>query len=507
MIYCDELRADVFSGLGHPTIRTPNLDRLAARSVVFSRAYCTAPVCMASRTSLAAGRYPRQTGCMDNSMPAIEGEERYSFFRRFAEAGWRTENVGKYHQAWPAERSGFSFQSRQHDGFGPFGHAPAGSDPREVWSRIRRLDGELPIVIWGESPIPPDRTEVALTVDVALTRLASMGADEPFFLRVASGMPHTPYVAPAPFSRMYDPKQVPLPASWADGIESKPTLVQLIYHGRRYAEVTEEDVRRCRASYWGLVSHIDDQIGRLLAALEDSGHAEDTAIVLTSDHGTCLGEHGWIEKWAQLWEETCHVPLWICAPGVAPARSDALVQQFDIGPTLLELCGVDPVAGTQARSLVPLLADAGRAHRDAVFAETLIPAYMPEPACSIRTDRWRMTSYPRPAEIEHRLPGDHPRRGHPMFWPEDLVDGELYDLDQDPAETRNLIASPEHADVRARLGARLEQWKAECEPRVAWEDVLVREGTGWSQQGLIEGSRARRLADIWAPTPTRRIDE
>ncbi len=506
LLYCDELRADVFSALGHPTIKTPNFDRLAARSMVLDRAYGVAPVCMASRTSLATGRYPRTNGCMDNSMPAIAGEERLSIYRRFAESGWRTENVGKYHLGWPVEESGFGFHARFHDGFGPFGHAPAGCDPRTVWSRIRRLDGELPIVIWGESPVAQDRTEAAQTVDAGIERLRGYAPSEPFFLCVAPGMPHTPYAPPAPYSRMYDPDGIALPASWGDGIETKPATVQVLYAGRRYQEVTEQDVRRCRASYYGLVSHVDHEIGRVLDALEQSGRADDTVVVLTSDHGTCLGEHGWIEKWAQLWEETVHVPLWISVPGMAPGRSSALVQQFDLGPTLLELCGVPAIEGSRARSLVPLLSEPGRPHRDAVFAETFIPAYMPEPACSIRTERWKMTRYPRQAEVEHRLPYDHPRRGHPMFWPENLVEGELYDLDADPAETRNLLASPDHREVVRQLTERLDQWKAECEPRVAWEEVALREGTGWSQQGLIEGSRARRLTEVWGTTPTRRVE-
>lgn len=507
MLYLDELRADAFGAAGNPLAHTPNLDRLAARSVVFRNAWGVAPVCMPSRTSLAAGRYPRQTGAMDNSMPAVEGEECYSFYRRFAESGWTLENAGKYHQAWPLERSGFSFHERTHDGFGSFGNVPPGCDPRAVRERIRRLEGDLPIVIWGESPIPEDRTEAALTVDVALRRFEGLReSGKPFFLRVATGMPHTPYAAPAPWSRLVDPADVALPPSWPDDITEKPTLVQVVHANRRYRDLTEEDIRRCRASYAGLVAHVDSQVGRVLEALEHSGLREETIVVLTADHGTCLGEHGWIEKWAQLWDETLHVPLWISVPGIAPGCSDALVQQFDLGATLLELCGAAPIEGNEARSLVPLLECPSRPHRDAVFGEVFIPAYMSEPASALRTDRWMLSDYPHPEAIESRLPGDHPCRGAALFDADRLVGGELYDRLEDPHATRNLIDSPAHVEVVASLRGRLDEWRRSCEPRVAWEDFAADPTLGgWSQQGLIEGARARRLPEIWAQPPTRRV--
>ncbi len=499
MLFCDEMRGDVFGAMGHPHVKTPNLDRLAERSVVFPRVSGCCPVCMPSRTALATGRYPRVNGCMDNSTFAIEGEAANSLYPRFSDAGWRVENVGKIHVGWPLEENRFAHHESASDGFGPFG-SPDPEVRRRL--RLRRLRGNLPIVFAGESPVPADRTTAALTVDAGLRRLATYSRGEPFFLRVSSAMPHTPYIAPAPYATMYDPDEVDLPESWGDDIRTKPTLVQYFHRTRRYGDLTEEDVRHCRASYYGLISHVDAQIGRVLDALEESGLADETIVVFTSDHGTCLGEHGWIEKWAQFWRETLAMPFWISVPGGPRGRCEALVQQLDLAPTLYDLCGLETPEGVQGRSLAPLLEDPTRTHRDAVFAETFIPGLMNEPACMVRTDRWKLTDYPRSDEIEARLSGDDPLRWTDMFLAENLVGGELYDLAADPHETRNLIASPEHQRVLAQLRARLDDWKRECEPRAAWEDLLPPPGAGWSEQGRIEGDRMKRITEVF-PGPAR----
>jgi arylsulfatase A-like enzyme len=282
--------------------------------------------------------------------------------------------------------------------------------------------------------------------------------------------------------------------------------VQLFYNNRRYNEITEEDVRRARASYLGLATYIDDQVGRVLAALRESGREDDTIVVFTSDHGACVGEHGWMEKWAQLWEETCRVPLLVAVPEGAAGTCGALVQQIDLAPALLELCGVPVPETMQGRSLVPLLTDPSREFRDAVFAETFIPALMTEPACSVRTREWKLTDYPRMADIESRLPVDHPRRMHPMFSPERLIEGELYDLRSDPYETTNLLGSPGRSKIEATLRARLDVWKRECEPTVDWSALRPPDGFAWSQQRMIEGATTRRLATVWGlPTQATRL--
>lgn len=489
MIYADEFRADVLDEQV-----TPNLHELASRSVSFGCCHTPCPICVPSRAALATGRYPRSNGCLDNAMPALPGESARSLYRRFAEAGWTVENVGKYALPWPLAESGFSYHEDRDDGVSPFG--PVDRELRRAAS-MRRLDGDLPIVISGEYPLPPEQCKTALVVDLAIDRLRAHARDDRVFLRVALNQPHTPYAAPGPYARAFDPEDVALPSSWCDDPRSKPTLVQLFYANRRYRELTEDDYRCCRASYLGLVQYIDAELGRLQNAAAECWGTDNTIIVFTSDHGTCLGEHGWIEKWAQLWDETCRVPLLLSIPGTEPARCAALVSQMDLMPTLCELCGIAPPDEVHARSLAPLLTSPDKPFRDALFSETFIPGLMTEPACAVRTERWKLTDYPRMADVELRLPVDHPRNMHPMFDPENLVEGELYDLQADPEERANLIASPEHADAREQLRALLDDWRASCEPAVAWEDYTPPYGFRWSQQRLVEGSSLRDLATVW----------
>lgn len=494
MIYCDELRADVFGHAGHPRIQTPHLDELAASGFTFDRCYVPCPICMPSRSALATGRYPRSNGCLDNATPSLPDEPRRSLYRLIQEAGWRTENVGKYHLAWPISESGFEYHEPVHSPFGPFGPDDRSLRKR---ARFRRLEGDLPIIVWGTSPLSPENSYAALTVDAGLRRLREHGHDRPLFLRVAINMPHTPYAPPEPYAGWYDPAEEPLPRSYGDGIESKPTLVQLLYASRRYADLTEDDIRRSRCSYYGLVSYIDHEVGRLLGGLSDCGMRGDTIIVFTSDHGSCVGEHGWIEKWGHLWEETCRVPLTIAGPGVPPGRSEALVEQIDLMPTILDLVGVGTPPEVQGRSLRPLLEEPHGAFRDAVFAETFIPALMSRPAVSVRTARWKRTHYPCMADVEMRLPSDHPRRHDAMFDPENLVEGELYDLANDPSETRNLWLSDASSESCAELDRLLAEWEESCEPSIDWTRLIPPKGFQWSQQRLLEGPTLRNISQVW----------
>jgi hypothetical protein len=122
---------------------------------------------------------------------------------------------------------------------------------------------------------------------------------------------------------------------------------------------------------------------------------------------------------------------------------------------------------------------------------------MSDPACSVRTDEWKLTEYPRMADVESRLPVDHPRRMHPMFDPANIVEGELYDLQADPGEATNLLGTEGRSDVEERLCARLDEWKRDCEPSVDWDALRPPAGFVWSQQRFIEGATAQRIASVW----------
>ena len=426
---------------GDPLAKTPNIDRLAARGVRFDRAYCGFPLCSPSRNSFLTGLHPNSTGILANSNATFLFRHmipnHLSLPQLFRRHGGFAARVGKlFHYSVPS-----SIGTSGHDDPDSWEIAvnPAGVDRLEEEPRIFTLmPGQFGGTLsWYASPAPDEQHTDGLIAHEAERLLERCAADRPrpFFVAIGFFRPHTPYVAPKdPWFDMHSAANMPVVTGVAEDQADLPAAAL----GSRKDEETKltDDLRRqCRQAYSASISFLDAQVGRVVAALDRLGLAEETVIVFTSDHGYHMGEHGLWQKMS-LFEESCRVPLLIVAPGLSRPGGVAAapVGHVDLYPTIAEFCGLDPAAGLkgqcplQGQSLVPLLADPSAAGRGWAITqvtrggrERLFFGY------SLRTPRWRYTEW------------DGGREGR-----------ELYDHEQDPRELKNLAADPGHqADVAA----------------------------------------------------------
>lgn len=422
---------------GNPLMETPNIDRLAARGVRFDRAYCQYPLCGPSRNSMLTGLYPNSSGILSNGQIFRQTiPSHVSLPQAFRLDGYFAGRIGKlYHYNVPN-----SVGTNGHDDPGSWELElnPAGVDrlveqPDEIFSLVPGQFGGT--LSWYASPRPEEQhTDALQAVDAewVLERCARR-QDRPFFLAVGFFRPHTPYVAPESYFGRYPREQMPV----VEGVEEDQRDIPppgLMSSKKEQDQLTDDLRREALQAYYASISFMDAQVGKVLDALDRLGLADDTIIVMTSDHGYHTGEHGLWQKMS-LFEESARVPLIIAAPGVSRGGtvSEAPVGLIDLYPTLAELCGVDAPDGLQGQSLVPMLKDPETPGRGWALSQVRrgggqggFFGY------SIRTPRWRYTEW------------DGGDRGR-----------ELYDHDADPRELTNLADDPGHAGTVAELSALL----------------------------------------------------
>ena len=342
LIMADELSTWGLGCYGSEVPRTPQIDRLAARSMRFDAAYTPSPICVPTRAAIASGRYLHEIGYW-SSAEAYDGRVP-SWGHRLRDAGIETVSIGKLHYRNGTDDTGFDRQIE------PI-HVPGGIG----WVRglLRKpltdydATAELAEMIGpGDSDyIQFDRCVVA-EAENWLTDSAR--EDRPWAAFVSFVSPHYPLIAPPEFYDLYDPKRF---ESEADPLPDHPVLRDLARFFDHDAYFTPETRGIGRAGYFGLCSFLDAQVGRVLAALEAGGQAEETAIILTSDHGEMLG-HRTIWGKSTMYEDSARVPLLIAVPGQAPAQRADPVSLIDLAPTICEFAALDdPAAGFSGRSL------------------------------------------------------------------------------------------------------------------------------------------------------------
>lgn len=456
MIVVDDLRDDI-GCFGNAVAKTPNIDRLSARGVVFDRAYCQQAVCSPSRTSLLTGQRPDVTRVWDlktHFRAALP--ECVTLPQCFKQAGYHTAALNKvYHRGYEDGRS----WSEPH--WYPSGKT-VDTDPDD-WSKrsekkfgkgveeyaagtVENENGKGPA--FEVSAKSDDQLPDGFTVAEAVRRLATYKrAGKPFFLAVGLLKPHLPFVAPKKYWDLHDPDAIPLPMidrlpDGAPAFAGHPNGELHQYDGIPPGNPLPADVARTlRHGYYACVSYADAQVGRLLDALDREGLTDSTIVVLWGDHGWQLGDHGLWQKHTNF-ERAARAPLIIAAPGLGPAgrTCSSPVEFVDVYPTLADACGVQAPQGLAGTSLVPLLEDPAASVKPVAVSQ--YPRHagdgtdVPVMGYSVRDDRWRLT-----------------------VWREDgssrVIATELYDERDDPAETRNLAAAPENASVVARLSAHL----------------------------------------------------
>jgi arylsulfatase A-like enzyme len=412
-LFSDDQRFDTLAALGNRDIHTPNLDKLVRGGFAFTHCFIMGSsqgaVCVPSRAMMLTGRtlYRAPTAIPPDvpTWPEVLGK-----------AGYATFGIGKWHNNRPAFTR--SFQGGRAIFFG--GMHDHRAVPVHAYDPTGRYAGK---------PKPGAKFSSELFADAAIDFLRSHKGDKPFLLYVAFTAPHDPRTPPADVARRYDPARLPLPASF------------LPRHPFDNGELTVRDeklapwprtpavVRQHLADYYGMITHLDAQVGRILQALEASGRAKDTLIVFAADNGLAVGRHGLMGK-QNLYDHSVRVPLVLAGPSVPKGRrSDALVYLFDLFPTLCDLTGVAIPKGVEGQSLAPILAGKKAKVRDSVFA-----AYR-DVQRMVRTERWKLIRYPKVGKVQ------------------------LFDIAADPDEIKDLAGQAKYAARVRELTVLLADWQ------------------------------------------------
>ena len=472
-ICTDQQRFDTLGCYDNPFVHTPNLDRLARQGVVFEHCYTQNPVCTPSRASFLTGRYPRTTRCRQNGQ-SIPSNER-TITRLLADADYTCGMSGKLHLSACHPTVCKTTERRIDDGYAEF-HWSHG--PREAWVtdeyfhwlrekgvRLERkpVPGSKYVQV---SDVAAEHHAVSWCAQKAINLIeAHASMDRPWLFSVNPHDPHHPFDPPIEYLERYLPlvDDIPLPNYRSGELEVKPIFQKTDHCGAYnhpglypYPDMSDTDHRLIRAAYWATIDLIDEQVGRMLEALERTGQLEKTFVIFMSDHGEMLGDHGIYLKGPYFYDPGVRVPLIISWPGGIEGgrRSQAMVELVDIAPTLLDAAGLDRDPGMQGRSLWPILSGQANldVHRDDVYCEYYNANFRHDPlgyATMVRTRR-------------HKLVAVH-----------GMDCGELYDLEQDPNETQN------HWDDPAYQGVKVEMLKRLCD-RMAWTiDPLPQRKSPW----------------------------
>ncbi|HPU53799.1 MAG TPA: sulfatase-like hydrolase/transferase [Burkholderiaceae bacterium] len=485
LITSDQQRADCF-GFENPHISTPHLDALAARGTRFSACITPNLVCQPSRASILTGLLPLTHGVWDNGVDLDPAVGERGFAGSLAGAGWDTAFIGKAHfstkttfQPTGTPESRYSAAMYEAGWMGPymgFSHAelmvlghffknrplmePAvghferwflsqGAERGEAqrrWSE-ELTEGTGAAQTW-DSGLPPAWHWNTWVADRSADWLRHHDRSKPFCLWASFADPHHPFDAPAPWSRMYDPDAMPLAAHRTPDLERRPwwhrasletppaledpAMRNFRAHGSRMPAQTDEQLREMTANYYGMISMVDDGVGRILGALRDSGLQDDTLVIFTTDHGELLGHHGLYLKGPTPYEDLLRVGMVMAGPGV---RSGGVVAEpvstLDLAPTFREFAGLPTDPAMQGTSLSPLAAGKD-APRTAAWSEWTVHPSRCGVALqlrTVRTKRWKCT-----VELGSGA-------------------GEMYDLLEDPTEMNNRFDDPAFRAVRDEMEA------------------------------------------------------
>lgn len=490
----DQHRADWLGCYGHPVVRSPNIDSLAARGARFDDFHVALPVCMPNRASLLTGRYPSVHGLRHNG--CVLSQRANTFVEVLAADGYRTATIGKSHlqpfssnrpkggpvletgpiaEAWkpdvvpyeeeqPGSYAGEEvytvrtpYYGYQHVEMvtdhgdkcgGHYGQWFRRAHPnwRELYDPANELPHNYNCPQAYRTPVPEESYPTAWIANRAAVWIREQaGSDAPFFAFVSFPDPHHPFNPPGKYWSMYQPEQFEVGLPYSAHENPPPPLRYLRERWERgereavsqaafYAD--DQALREAMALTAGMVTMIDDRIGEVLTALEESGQAEDTIVIFASDHGDYLGDYNLLLKGPLPTRAITRTPfIWADPSDRRACTSSTLASTIDISATILDRAGVAPYWGMQGKSLIPNIQD-GRPVRDALLIEhhdggPRMGFDKPARARCLLTDRWRMT----------------------VFKDEDW--GELYDRKADPGETRNLWDDKAHRHIRAELTDRL----------------------------------------------------
>jgi len=445
----DQQRADCLSYLGHPQLRTPNMDRIARQGVVFTQASTVSPLCMPARASFVSSIYPHNHGMWSNAGCLPPHDD--TFFQRLQRSGYFTAHIGKshYYSHGGLHMSDFEGYMRArgfeyvHETTGPWASVSTRSYMTDLWeehglyeafkedyrNRAAARKSHNRFLV-RPSPLPEELYLDSYVGSQAEKFLRAYDDDRPLCLFVGFPGPHEPWDAPGRYAAMYDPRRSPDPIPYPESNSNLPESIREMPDFQPFPDSTPENIAAIRANYYGKISLIDHWIGRILDACEERGLLENMLVIFWSDHGEMLGDHRRLYK-STFFESSMRVPLIVSWPGRLPEgkRCDAPAETVDIYPTVLEAAGVEPSGRCLGSSLISA-AEGSSSLREVQLSEVI---YGGERRICIRTSRYKYAI---------RQDG----KGYM-----------LYDLRRDPNEQENLIGTEEELerDLREMLLTRL----------------------------------------------------
>ena len=436
---------------GNEHIRTPRLDRLASEGILFTNAYCNSPICSASRQSILTGKYPQATGVTLLFTPFRETGNR-TIAHHLGEHGFSSKLIGKTHfnhwiwypvwEDWPkmgfdtiiensAHRTWLNQRDRE--------PLPEGMD---FYERISPL--EDPAGFWNAGNLPhPVYDNESQGVFFAREAIKFMEANknDRFLLWLAFNEPHAPFHYPVEYSGSYDPAEVPL----AEGSPEDDRWVPEIFRG-----LSEDERRGIMAAYYTCVEYMDRNIGMVTDALEDMGIRENTLIVYLSDNGYLLNHHKRFEKHT-MWAESVRIPWIISGNGLQQGVvSDAIIEGVDLVPTISDLLGLPPLEEAQGISYRSLLT--GGREELKQFAYSI---YLEDNMAMVSNKRWKYVFMTGKRDLGLEYATGYGAPGITHF---------LYDLENDPGETRNLASYPDNQEILADMKEELLKWFKKTHP-------------------------------------------
>jgi len=450
IIYTDQQRYNTIAALGNGFIQTPNIDKLVKNGVAFTNSFVTAPVCTPSRWSLFSGMYT--TSHQTYSNHHISKRPPSNLAQELKEGGYKTALVGKNH----------SFLNKK-DMDIIIGTSKFPGKPEDDRSAKKAME-------WSVEEDP-----MHILTDTAMSILASEN-QKPVFMWLSYLYPHTPYALPEPYFSMYDNVNIPKPVVEPNGLEAANKPFRHVFHKEnndRLIPYDDKDVMRMKRNYYGMITMVDEEIGRLFGFLESNNMLDNTLIVFTSDHGDYMGDHGMVTKSPSMYDCLTRVPLiWLWKGHIKNnVVTDELISNVDVMPTILSLLGQNIPGQVQGKDYAGFLTGKAKnfVPRDYVFAEYGIPG---QPMNRGKLEE-AIPEY-KEAPIYYNNPGV-PWEANPVslagrfrmirskewkFVQEIGGTSELYNMTEDPYELHNLIGDPKYARIQSKLESDLNNWKS-----------------------------------------------